>query len=147
MICPNNLRLTILCPRHVHRWAGLCAHTRNKKKTYDLRKKGNVRKISSLGGKNSLATCLSSRNKTLVIAIKKHAKVDIKLFWPFPVLLDFSALFQIFCPELHVPFFATISSSRPLVFLEEGVVRICSKFTEGHPCRSPISIKVSKKLY
>ena len=43
---------------------------------------------------------LSSRNQTLAIAVKKHAKVDIKLFLSFIVLLDFSILFQIFCPGL-----------------------------------------------
>ena len=30
--------------------------------------------------------------------VKTHAKVDIKLFFSCPVLLDFSILFQIFCP-------------------------------------------------
>ena len=43
---------------------------------------------------------LPSRNQTLAIAVKKHAKVDIKLFLSFIVLLDFSILFQIFCPGL-----------------------------------------------
>ena len=53
----------------------------------------------------SVETCLPvsslpSRNQTLAIAVKKHAKVDIKLFLSFIVLLDFSILFQIFCPGL-----------------------------------------------
>ena len=45
---PNNLKLRILdlTPRHFRRWGGLCAHTR--KKTEDLRKLGNIRKISEL---------------------------------------------------------------------------------------------------
>ena len=30
-----------------------------------------------------------SRNQTLTIAVKNHAKVDIKLFLPCPALLDF----------------------------------------------------------
>ena len=42
-----------------------------------------------------------SRNKTLAKAVKKHAKVDIQLFLPYPILLDFSILFQIFCPGLQ----------------------------------------------
>ena len=32
-------------------------------------------------------------------------------------------------------------SSHPDVFLEKGVLKKCSKFTRGHPCRSAISIK------
>ena len=32
-------------------------------------------------------------------------------------------------------------SSRPEVFLKKGVLKICSKFTGEHPCRSVISIK------
>ena len=37
-------------------------------------------------------------NKTLAIAVKKHAKVDIKLFFLCPVLLGLSISCQIFCP-------------------------------------------------
>ena len=33
---------------------------------------------------------LPSRNETLAVAVKKHAKVDIKLFFSCTVLLDFS---------------------------------------------------------
>ena len=33
-------------------------------------------------------------------------------------------------------------SSRPEVFLRKGVLKICSKFTGEHPCRSVISIKL-----
>ena len=33
-------------------------------------------------------------------------------------------------------------SSRPEVFLRQGVLKIYSKFTETHPCRSVISIKL-----
>ena len=32
--------------------------------------------------------------------VKKHRKVDIKLFLYCPILVDFSILFQIFCPSL-----------------------------------------------
>ena len=39
-------------------------------------------------------------NSTLTLAVKKHAKVDIKLFLSCPVLLDFSILFQIFSTGL-----------------------------------------------
>ena len=33
-------------------------------------------------------------------------------------------------------------SSHPGVLLEKGVLKICRKFTEEHPCRSAISIKL-----
>ena len=33
-------------------------------------------------------------------------------------------------------------SSPPEVFLEKGVLKICSKFTEEHPCQTVISIKL-----
>ena len=33
-------------------------------------------------------------------------------------------------------------SSHPEVFLGKGVLKICSKFTGEHPCRSAISIKL-----
>ena len=36
----------------------------------------------------------------------------------------------------------TNRSSRPEMFCEKGVLKICSKFTGEHPCRSAISIKL-----
>ena len=39
-------------------------------------------------------------------------------------------------------FLLTFRSSHPKVFLGKGVLRICSKFTGEHPCRSAISIKL-----
>ena len=38
------------------------------------------------------------------MAVKKYAKVDIKLFLYFSVLLDFSILFQMLYPGLYVKF-------------------------------------------
>ena len=37
-------------------------------------------------------------------------------------------------------------SSPPEVFLEEGVLKVCSKFTEEHPCRSVILIKLQSNF-
>ena len=37
-------------------------------------------------------------------------------------------------------------SSRPEVFLRKGVLKICSKFTREHPCRSAISIKLQSNF-
>ena len=36
--------------------------------------------------------------------------------------------------------------SHPEVFLEKGVLKICSKFTIEHPCRSTISIKLQSNF-
>ena len=35
-----------------------------------------------------------------------------------------------------------VTSSRPNVFLGKGALKICSKFTGEHPCRSVISIEL-----
>ena len=37
-------------------------------------------------------------------------------------------------------------SSRPEVFLGKGVLKICSRFTGEHPCRSVISIKLQSNF-
>ena len=37
-------------------------------------------------------------------------------------------------------------SSLPEVFFGKGVLKICSKFTRGHPCRSVTSIKLQSTL-
>ena len=39
-------------------------------------------------------------------------------------------------------FFSQFRSSPPEEFLRKGVLKICSKFTGQHPCRSAISIKL-----
>ena len=41
---------------------------------------------------------------------------------------------------LHIH--AIYRSSHPEVFIGKGVLKICSKFTGEHPCRSAISIKL-----
>ena len=45
----------------------------------------------------------------------------------------------------HSPFIQIFRSSHPEVFLEKGVLKICSKFTGEHPCRNVISIKLESK--
>ena len=42
---------------------------------------------------------------------------------------------------IHSNWITTIRIIPPEVFLEEGVLKICSKFTGEHPCRSRVSIK------
>ena len=39
-----------------------------------------------------------------------------------------------------------VRSSRSEVFLGKGVLKICSKFTGEHPCRSVISIKLQSNF-
>ena len=45
-------------------------------------------------------------------------------------------------PKLQVFTSETFRSSHPEVFLGKGILKICSKFTGEHPCRSVISIKL-----
>ena len=40
----------------------------------------------------------------------------------------------------------TARSNHPEVFVGKGVLKICSKFTGEHPCRSAMSIKLQSKL-
>ena len=67
-----------------------------------LRILGNKEILGNLkfGWRHSPVPCLPSRYYTLAIAVKNNAKVDIKLSDSCPVLMDFSILFQIFCPGL-----------------------------------------------
>ena len=44
--------------------------------------------------------------------------------------------------EFHGLYLTSYRSSHPEVFLGKGVLKICSKFTGEHPCRSAISIKL-----
>ena len=48
----------------------------------------------------------------------------------------------------HLRLWETVScrNSRPEVFLGKGVLKICSKFTGEHPCRSVISIKLQSNF-
>ena len=64
-------------------------------KTKDLRKLGNIRKVS-----NSLWQFFLKRNQALKIAVKKTKKIDTKVSFSVHFLLDFSILFQLFCPRL-----------------------------------------------
>ena len=50
--------------------------------------------------------------------------------------------------DLHRPMKTLDKSriSRPEVFLGKGVLKLCSKFTGEHPCRSATSIKLQSKV-
>ena len=43
--------------------------------------------------------------------------------------------------------FELVRSRRPEMFLGKGDLKICSKFTGEHPCRSVISIKLLKNIF
>ena len=61
----------------------------------------------------------TSRNLILAAAVKKHAKVDIKLFLPCPVSLDFSILSKIFaqdCLRKQIFDLSSAQSSSTLIF-------------------------------
>ena len=53
---------------------------------------------------------------------------------------------EVYLPPLttEVRDFQTIRSSRLVMFLGKGVLKICSKFIEEKPCRSEILIKLLK---
>ena len=77
----------------------VCTRVAERLKTQEIRKyQENVK----FGWRHSPAPSLPPRNYTLAIAVKNHAKVDIKLSLSCPVLLDFSIPFQILCPGLQV---------------------------------------------
>ena len=65
----------------------------------DIRK---YQEMLRFGWKYDPVPSLSSRNATLAIAVKKHVEVDVRLFFSCPVFLDFSILFQLFCPGLLI---------------------------------------------
>ena len=44
--------------------------------------------------------------------------------------------------QQEVPLSTNYRSSHPGVFLGKGVLKICSKFTGEHSCRSVISVKL-----
>ena len=52
--------------------------------------------------------------------------------------------FEIFFCTLSL--LSTITSSQPKVFPGKRVLKICSKFTGEHPCRSAISIKLQSNF-
>ena len=57
------------------------------------------------------------------MAVKKHAKIDIKLFLSCPVFLDFSILFQIFCSGLQLLGDAVLVIQKLIVMSEKGGCR------------------------
>ena len=63
-------------------------------------------------------------------------------FWNWDVLYMFFLFGGYFTRNLTKNF----RSSPPEVFLGKGVLKICSKFTGEHPCRSAISIKLQSNF-
>ena len=74
--------------------------------------------------------------------------IDMKIFGSFIIKLFGSRkfLFPLSSCNNHLwvlGFFCKIfGRGRSEVFLRKGVLKTCSKFTRGHPCRSTISIKL-----
>ena len=71
----------------------------------------------------------------------------------FLKLLKFSFTFtfsflslQVTCLLWRLTVIMINRSRRPEVFLVKGVLKICSKFTREHPCRSVISIKLQSNF-
>ena len=85
---PHELQNDLVVPHGIFAAGGAFVPTQEKKKLRILRNK----EILHILGIRILGT--------LAVAFKKHAKVDIKLFLPCLVLLDFSILFHMPCPGL-----------------------------------------------
>ena len=80
---------------------------------------------------------------------KKDNKITNHVYWQSSLKYKMITVFSGFAD----PFFATgqnivlmSRSSHPEVFLAKGALKICSKFTGEHPCRSVISIKLICKF-
>ena len=82
------------------------------------------------GWRHSLVPSLLSRCLTLEIAVKKHAKLHIKLFFASPVLLDFYILFQIFCQDWR------------LIWVSVNTLTYCFGF-----CKTEVPDSVSRDLW
>ena len=91
-----------------------------------LRKLGNIRKRSKLGGDKAWCpdTFPKIRNKATVIAIKNYTEAVTKALCLFPNLLDFFSLLQIFAEA--------VSNQR--CSMQKGVLRNFTKFTGKHLC-------------
>ena len=66
----------------------------------DLRKLGNIGKISKNGWRQSLVPTLRSKNRTVALVVKNYAKKGIKIFSDCLILLVLLTLFHKFYPQL-----------------------------------------------
>ena len=80
---------------------------------------------------------------------KKDNKITNHVYWQSSLKYKMITVFSGFAD----PFFATgqnivlmSRSSHPEVFLAKGALKICSKFTGEHPCRSAIPIKLQSNV-
>ena len=55
-----------------------------------------------------------------------------------------NSLLSLVSSYMMIAFTYVETASQRLVFLVKGVLKICSKFTGEHPCRSVISIKLER---
>ena len=62
------------------------------------------------------------------------------------MLLRFKAFFYVLFYHFVLDLCNFFRSSCPEVFLRKGVLKICSKFTEEHLCRSVISTKLQSNM-
>ena len=89
---------------------------------------------------------LASSIKFLLPALSlvNYGFCDISFLIKWNLLpLSFNSHFPSFLKLCRIFFFR---SSRPEVFLRQGALKICSKFTEEHQCRSAISIKLQSNF-
>ena len=72
-----------------------------------------------------------------------HCLVNIDIF-RLEIKRDMLPRFSIYV--LQQQSLKLFTSSRPEVFLRKAVLKICSKFTGEHPCRSVISVKLQSNF-
>ena len=93
----------------------------------------------------SQSFCLLSKN--LILNDLQKAEVVLgggaprKIFWKFATFTRKHLIWR-FVVSFLILKRNTGRSSHSEVFLRKGVLKICSRFTEEHPCRSVISIKM-----
>ena len=86
-----------------------------------------------------------------VVLLNNWISWEVYLFWQYKFLFIFCVIFFVmWIYSLHqntwIPGRMSLRSSCPEVFLRNGILKIGSKFTGEHPCRSAISIKLKSNF-
>ena len=79
--------------------------------------------------------CSTTREKCKPSLFGDNKLVPFQLWWR-EIVLKREKIYKCFVQDCNS------RSSHPEVFLGKGALKICSKFTGEHPCRSVISIKL-----
>ena len=86
----------------------------------------------------SVINVTSVYQKWHVEVLNELPPVHVPPTWHLLDIRDYNLLIYWWC---------NIRNSRPEVFLGQGVLKICSKFTGEHPCRSVNLLHISRTLF